>query len=275
MRIRAYAKINLGLRVLRRRADGYHEIRSLLQSIALADELSLEERAGGIELQDEPRLAIPPSENLVHRAAELLCKRAGPAPGLRIELMKRIPMGAGLGGGSSDAAATLVAVNELFGLDLRREELRRLALELGSDVPFFLEGGTCLVSGRGERVRRLPPLPPYHLVLLIPPFPLSTAEVYDALDRMGDEGEKPFEEGPQLLRNDLERAAVALHPEIQDYRDFLREAAPDFFGMSGSGPTWFAGFSDRERAAAFAAKAASLPGRALLTETAERSYEIC
>lgn len=274
MRIRAYAKINLGLRVLRRRADGYHEIQSILQSIALADELSFEECEGRVELHDEPRLPIPPAENLVQRAAELVRMEAGLGRGVRIRLSKKIPVSAGLGGGSTDGAATLAALNELFALSLSTEELRRLALELGSDVPFFLEGGTCLVSGRGERVKRLPPLPLYHLVLLIPPFRLSTAEVYDALDRMGDESREADEESPHFLRNDLERAAVALRPELKDYRALLEEAASDFWGMSGSGPAWFAGFSERERAAALAEEAARLPGQALLTRTIERGYEI-
>jgi 4-diphosphocytidyl-2-C-methyl-D-erythritol kinase len=275
LRIKAYAKLNLGLQVFRRREDGYHELSSLMQNIDLADELVLEEAGEGIALKVEPPLDVPAEENLVYRAAELLFTTASLAPSLRIELMKRIPVGAGLGGGSSDGAATLVALNELLKLGLEKDELRTGAAELGSDVPFFLEGGTCLVSGRGERVERLPPLPQYHLVLLIPPFPLSTAEVYDAFDRMRDDAREADEKSPRLLQNDLERAAVALRPELEDYRDFLQRAAPDFFGMSGSGPTWFAGFRERKRAVALATEAARLPGRALLTKIIKRSYEIC
>jgi len=278
MRIRAYAKVNLGLRVLRRRADGYHEIQGLINTIALADELVLEEGDRGIELEVIPPLGIPPEENLVYRAAESICKAAGRQPNVRIQLTKKIPLAAGLGGGSSDAAAVLVGVNELFGLGMEGAELMELAAELGSDVPFFLLGGTCSVGGRGERLKKIPPLPEYHLVLLIPPFPLSTAEVYRLhptlslgrkLDQLGEDDEK----SPRLLRNDLERAALALRPELAEYRLFLKEARPNFLGMSGSGPAWFAGFEERERAER-AAEQFELPGRAILTEFIDYGYEI-
>ena len=277
MKIRAYAKVNLGLRVFGRREDGFHQIHSLLQNIDLADELVLERGGRGIELEVEPPLEIPPEENLVWRAAELISKTVNLQPNLRIELTKKIPMGAGLGGGSSDAAAVLVGVNELLKLGMDRAELLKLALELGSDVPFFLEGGTCLVGGRGERLKGLPPLPGYHLVLLIPPFALSTAEVYREFDELGeDEGGEGSLRLPRLLRNDLERAALRLRPELEGYRDLLAEAEPDFFGMSGSGPTWFAGFKDRGRAEAVAAEATEvgLPGRALLTGLVDHGHEI-
>ncbi|MGQ9601120.1 MAG: 4-(cytidine 5'-diphospho)-2-C-methyl-D-erythritol kinase [Candidatus Bipolaricaulia bacterium] len=287
MRIRAYAKINLGLRVLRKRGDGYHEIQTLMQSISLADELLIEpyghDQDQGLildlDLEGEPPLPSPPEENLVYRAAELIFKATGQPLNLRIKLLKRIPVGAGLGGGSSDGAATLIGLNRLLELGLSEEQLASLAAPLGSDVPFFLKGGTCLISGRGERVVRLPALPKYHFVLLIPPFALSTAEVYREFDRLNEEKEVQPQPARHLevapLRNDLERAALALRPELARYRDFLEEARADFFGMSGSGPTWFAGFKERRKAVALAAEAARLPGRALLAETIGRSYEIC
>jgi 4-diphosphocytidyl-2-C-methyl-D-erythritol kinase len=128
------------------------------------------------------------------------------------------------------------------------------------------------VGGRGERLKRLPPLPGYHLVLLIPPFALSTAEVYREFDRLGEN--EGGEGSPRLLRNDLERATLRLRPELVEYRQFLEEGAPDFLGLSGSGPAWFAGFRDKEGAEAVAEEAAGLPGRALLVRLVEQGYEI-
>jgi 4-diphosphocytidyl-2C-methyl-D-erythritol kinase len=285
MRIRAYAKINLGLRVLGGREDGYHEIRTLMQSISLADELELEPRPSGVTLEVEPDLGIPPEENLVYRAARLILARAGCSEGVHIRLLKRIPAGAGLGGASSDAAATLAGINELFQLGFRKEELKALGLELGSDAPFFFEGGLCRAEGRGERLSRLPsPFSDHFIVLLKPPCALRTAEVYAEFDRTGGEpaeGQKlrmhsshdlirtemrpprgwkrllrranvePGEaeaKGEELeyeldLANDLEGAAWKLCPELERYRAFLerwRERVGLFFGMSGSGPTYYA-----------------------------------
>ncbi|MFQ6117822.1 MAG: 4-(cytidine 5'-diphospho)-2-C-methyl-D-erythritol kinase, partial [Candidatus Bipolaricaulia bacterium] len=147
MKLRAYAKINLGLRVFQRQADSYHRIQGLMQSIGLCDQLVLERFGKGIELSVEPTLGIPAEENLAYRAAELMAETANLTPNLRIQLMKRIPVGAGLGGGSSDAAAVLVGINELFNLGMDKAKLLELAAELGSDPSFFLEGGTCLVAG--------------------------------------------------------------------------------------------------------------------------------
>lgn len=277
MKLRAYAKINLGLRVFQRQADSYHRIQGLMQSIGLCDQLVLERFGKGIELSVEPPLGIPAEENLAYRAAELMVETANLTPNLRIQLMKRIPVGAGLGGGSSDAAAVLVGINELFNLGMDKAKLLELAAELGSDPSFFLEGGTCLVGGRGERIKRIPPLPEYHLALLIPPFSLSTAAVYRQFDRLGSDGGEFDEKSPRLLpflRNDLERAALQLRPELGEYRNLLGKASPDFFGMSGSGPAWFAGFRDRARAEAVAAEAAKLPGRALAVSMVEQGYEI-
>jgi len=293
IKIKAYAKINLGLRVLRQREDGYHEILSLMQTIGLADELELilEEERGEkpVMVEIEPPLLEAEGEaNLVHRAAVMFLDMAEPAlrPPVRIRLRKRIPVGAGLGGGSSDAAATLAGLDRLLKLELPQDRLAGLAAELGSDIPFFLEGGTCLVRGRGEWVERLPPLPRYHLVLLLPPFSLPTAEVYRKFDDLdvdsGREDEetlwaRPLQPPAGHLRNDLEEAALALRPELKEYRLFLERTGPAFFGMSGSGPAWFAGFTERERerASILAEKAASsLPGQVILTETNDQGYEI-
>jgi 4-diphosphocytidyl-2-C-methyl-D-erythritol kinase len=182
----APAKINRELRVGGRRPDGYHEIRSRLVSIDLAD--SIEVAPGrGLELSCEG-LDVPPDEsNLVVRATRVLADRLGRPADARIRLTKRIPVGAGLGGGSSDAARALVLLSRLWDSDLAEEDLRSVAAAIGSDVPFFLVGGEADVAGRGEIVMPLPDSPIVELLLLVPPFPLSTAEVYAARDRLAPE----------------------------------------------------------------------------------------
>jgi 4-diphosphocytidyl-2-C-methyl-D-erythritol kinase len=179
----APAKINRELRVGGRRPDGYHEIRSRIVSIDLAD--SIEVAPGrGLELACAG-LEVPPGEsNLVVRAARALADRVGRPADARIRLTKRVPVGAGLGGGSSDAARTLVLLSRLWDSELAEEDLESVAASIGSDVPFFLVGGEADVAGRGEIVTPLPDSPAVELLLLVPPFPLSTAEVYSARDRL-------------------------------------------------------------------------------------------
>ncbi len=233
--VKAHAKINLGLRVLNKRPDGYHEVDTVLQALDLYDVLTLEPRAsGGISLTS-PGLDIPADENLAYRAARLLAERVGLPRGVRIALEKRIPVGAGLGGGSSDAAAVLQGLNALFELGLDREGLLALASELGSDVPFFLVGGRCRARGRGERLAPVP-VPAAErgatYALLVPPFSLGAREVYEAWDRLlPATPDSPYP-------NDLEGAALALRPELREYRAFLVGFRRPF-GLSGSGPTYF------------------------------------
>ncbi len=235
LRLRAYAKINLGLKVLGRRPDGYHGIDTLLQSIDLADELFLQPRAAAeITLTMEPDLGLPLRENLVMQAARLILRRAGVRRGVSIHLRKEIPVGAGLGGGSSDAAAVLAGLNELLGLGFSLEELQTMGVELGSDVPFFLLGGRCRARGRGELLEKLPEDPSLGvIVLLVPPFAKSTREVYEAFDRLVPRTL------PSFYPNDLEAAALEIHPVLWAYRAYLERAGVPF-GLSGSGPTYFA-----------------------------------
>jgi 4-diphosphocytidyl-2C-methyl-D-erythritol kinase len=185
-RAQAPAKINRELRVGRRRADGFHEIRSRIVSIDLAD--SVEVAPGrGLELSCEG-IEVPAGEsNLVVRAARALADRLGRPADARIRLTKRIPVGAGLGGGSSDAARTLVLLSRLWDSDLAEEDLGEVAASIGSDVPFFLVGGEADVTGRGEVLTPLPDSPSVDLLLLLPPFPMSTAEGYAARDRLAPE----------------------------------------------------------------------------------------
>ncbi|GBC76376.1 4-diphosphocytidyl-2-C-methyl-D-erythritol kinase [bacterium HR07] len=244
--VRACAKINLGLRVLGRRPDGYHEIETFFQSVDLHDTLTLEfiERPE-IQLEVVSPWALPPGrENLVYRAAELVLAHAGLRAGVRILLKKRIPVGAGLGGGSSDAAATLVGLRELFQLRLSDTELHRLALNLGSDVPYFLMGGLCRGRGRGEILEKIPSLLCGHsFVLVKPSCSLSTEAVYREYDKLLEHGWQP--PAVQLwagidCANDLEEAAMRLCPQLRELRCILRDLKPDLWGMSGSGPTYYA-----------------------------------
>ena len=157
MVIHCYAKINLTLEILGKRADGFHEVRTVMQTVGLADRLEVSAAADLSFTCSDPALATP--DNLVYRAARLLQAEYAVRTGAALRLEKRIPVAAGLGGGSSDAAATIVALNRLWNLQLSLTEQRRLAARLGSDVPFILTGGTALATGRGERITPLPPLP--------------------------------------------------------------------------------------------------------------------
>ncbi|MHB8619616.1 MAG: 4-(cytidine 5'-diphospho)-2-C-methyl-D-erythritol kinase [Chloroflexota bacterium] len=251
MQARAYAKINLTLEVLGKRPDGYHELVSLVQTISLADELELHP-GDGLTLEcDWPDLAD--DSNLVLRAARLLSR------GGRFVLRKRIPVAAGLGGGSSDGAAALRLLNAAYQLDLPESELLAAAADLGSDVPFFLYGGTALVEGRGERVTPLPDQPEQWLVLLNPGLPLSTAAVFREL--LPEEcaavsvtaswvGQNPA--GMPMV-NTLEAPAERLEPAISAFRQKLLDAGASEAHISGSGATLFALAADEHSAAAIAA----------------------
>jgi len=229
---RAYAKINLTLDVGARRPDGYHDIRSVMQTIALHDILTVTGRpeTPGVCLQvlGEEAEDVPADEtNLVYRAAVLL---AGRESGLHIRLHKRIPSQAGLGGGSSDAAATLRAVNALFGLGLSLRHLSEIGAALGADVPFFLTGGTALVEGLGEIITPLPPLaPPWPLIIVKPPVGVSTSAAYTALDaafdRVPGTATKAWLHGEQRLSNDFEAIALRDYPQIASVHAALHQTA--------------------------------------------------
>ena len=185
--LQAPAKINLTLEVLGKRPDGYHEIRSVMQTIALADRVTLtpaDEISLALRGAAGPLAEEPPATNLTFRAAQLLRRRAGTHSGAQIELHKNIPIAAGLGGGSSDAAATLRGLRELWQLDISDEEFSAIAAELGTDVPFFLRGGTALAAGRGDKIETLPQMPPRPLFIAWPRAPRSgdkTTRMYAAL----------------------------------------------------------------------------------------------
>jgi 4-diphosphocytidyl-2-C-methyl-D-erythritol kinase len=271
LRERAYAKLNLVLHVGPPRDDGMHPICSLMASIDLADELIASPRESGGDSVDSREV---PGENLARRALAAFRARAGAdLPPLELRIDKRIPVAAGLGGGSADAAAALRIANELTGRPLGHEQLLRLAAELGSDVPSQVDPRHAFVHGVGERVEALV-LPRVAVVLIPDPDGLSTAAVYAELDRLGGwrgeldpsslrrlAGAHPTELAA-ALENDLQPAALSLRPELEGRLGALRDAGALGAAVTGSGPTCFGLFPDR-RAAEEAA--ASIP-EALVTE---------
>jgi 4-diphosphocytidyl-2-C-methyl-D-erythritol kinase len=248
----APAKLNLFLEVLGRRPDGYHEIESLMVAVSLCDTLTFtDDPSGEITLRcSEPTLPVG-GDNLVVMAAVRLKQSAGTLRGARIVLEKAIPIQAGLAGGSSDAAATLVALNRLWDLRMPPDRLDRLAGELGSDVAFFAHAPAAVCRGRGERVEAVPLKENYHFVLVCPPFGMSTADVY----RQVTPTERPRSVKPVLdalakggladlgrsLFNRLQPIAEALRPELTRVRDALASLGPLLDGsmMSGSGSAYF------------------------------------
>jgi 4-diphosphocytidyl-2-C-methyl-D-erythritol kinase len=245
------AKVNLGLRVIGRRRDGYHDIVTIFQAIDLSDVLEGEASETLTLSVSDP--SIPADEtNLVVKAARLLQARCGKAVGrgARLTLVKAIPAGAGLGGGSSNAAGALLLLNALWALELDASRLSELAAELGSDVPFFLAGGTALGSGRGATIETLPPIAERVVVLGSPPFGLSTPDVYRALDapltaetadvtvlRLFVKFVKRNDFA--LVTNDLEAAAFRLRGELAIFRDAVSRSGAEVALVSGSGSTVF------------------------------------
>ncbi len=270
--LNAYAKINLALDVLGKRPDGFHEVAMVMQSVSLHDTVTLSLRDGGIALVcDHPVLPCD-SSNLAWRAADLLRQECGVAKGVHIELEKKIPMAAGLAGGSSDAAAVLKGLNVLWELSLSACDLEMLAARLGSDVPFCLWGGTALATGRGEILEPLPDFAGHGVVLANPPLEVSTAWVYGNFRRRNRSGppdisamrraieQKDFQAVAGGLFNELESVTVPAHPQIAVIRQKLADAGAAGVLMSGSGPTVFALTADLESARLLAGRISLGPG---------------
>lgn len=257
----AYAKLNLSLEVIGRRDDGYHDIVSLMQLVDLHDTLHFTptEDAEVTVDTEHPVLAAEGKANLVWRAARLLQETLRVKKGARIVIEKRIPLAAGLGGGSSDAAATLLGLAEVWGLSLSAEEMRNLGAILGSDVPFFLGGTTALVEGRGERITLLPPPPPGWAVLVSPPYRIErkTERLYGTLERHDmskgiltrqlasalRRGEFP---AASLQYNAFERVAYRVFEGLDDVRQAIIRAGGDDVRLSGSGPTLYVLFPEAQ-----------------------------
>lgn len=254
----APAKVNLVLEVLGKEGD-YHRISSIVQAVDLCDVVEFELGEGLLFSCDEAGLE---RDNLVTEAAALLRESSRCSLGARIELRKRIPWGVGLGGGSSDAAATLLGLNHLWRLGMSLSELSDLAAELGSDVPFFIHRGTALVEGRGEEVTPLPPLPATWFVLLVPHLPRmpgKTKQMYAGLSagsftegRFVQQALTVLRQGkmiePGLMFNVFQKAAFDFLPELINYRNALEEAGAPGVCLAGSGPCLFTSFSGVEEA---------------------------
>ena len=274
--LRAPAKINLGLRVLSRRSDGYHDIVSLMVPVGLFDVVCVQSAPSGIELicpdSDLPR----DQGNLVHRAAQLILRHCGSDAGVRLELHKRIPVGAGLGGGSSDAAATLKGVNELLGRCLANQDLHSLAVRLGADVPFFLLGGAALAEGIGDRLTPVAAVPEVWTMLVDPGFQVSTRWAYEHLaltnkanrSNLRNLGAIPagkvtayhrcllgrqgltLEDLLPCLVNDFEPLVFSHYPQLEEIRQALLAAGAQAALMTGSGPTLVGLFASEDEAKA-------------------------
>lgn len=258
---RAFAKINVGLRILSKRPDGFHEIRTIYQTVGLADRLQVTLNSGGHGIRLEcghPELASA-RENLVYRAAELWRRTREYKGGIHLRLEKKIPMGAGLGGGSSDAAATLLALEHLTGGRMHLAVRLELGAKLGSDVPLFLLGGRVLGCGRGEEVYPLTDLPARHCLIAFPCFSVSTAEAYRALglrltaqteDRkmnsLGKRSPFPLEVwGP--AENDFEWFVFARWPELAKVKRQLIRAGAETASLTGSGSALYAVYESAQQ----------------------------
>jgi 4-diphosphocytidyl-2-C-methyl-D-erythritol kinase len=281
--VRAYAKVNLGLEVLDRREDGYHELRTLFQTIDLHDELVLRPRPRGVVVRCAHPLVPTDGTNLAARAAEAALAHGAVGTGLEIEIRKRIPVGGGLGGGSSDAAAVLLGVDRLWKLGLGPDGLHRLARRLGADVPYFLLGGTALGLSRGDEVYPLRRQLRAHVVVVDPAVQVSTARVFARVDarltpRVNSNSIFYFVsrelEGPGAFRflvNDLEEAALEEAPSLREparrIRAVLMGEGACLAALSGSGASYF-GLFEGARSAARAREALAARGfRALGART--------
>lgn len=270
LHLRAPAKINVYLRVVGRRADGYHRLDSLMVPIDLCDEIRLEAVRQPPSVAASPNLVVTcdapdipgDATNLAYKAAALLCRECGVQASIVIQLHKHIPAGAGLGGGSSDAAAVLRGLNTLLALDVSLEVLRDLGARLGADVPFFLTSRPARIAGIGELVTPVEPLPPRWIVLVVPPFQVSTPWAYRRFDEL------PSVSGPATaawqpvpgqwppaagLVNDLERAVCPSYPQIAALKQALLQRGAQGALMSGSGSAVFGIFAEAAKAAQAAA----------------------
>lgn len=269
--IRAFAKVNLDLRITATRADGFHDLRTVFQSIDLADTLSCVARPGPFQIACTVPGVPLDRANLVWRAAAGLWTaggREGEPRDTAVTIHKRIPVGAGLGGGSSDAAAALLALRQLWKVRVAGQELHGIARRVGSDVAYFLVGGTALGLGRGDEVYPLAELPRWWLALAFPDFAISTADAYSWYDKDHAAGPSPsrvsYLPGTWLggiipLVNDLETPVARRHPDVNRVRAALDARGALMSGMSGSGPTVFGVFKEA-RAAGAAAQALKRSG---------------
>lgn len=285
---KAYAKINIGLDVLRRRADGYHEVRMIMQTVDIFDELIIEKKAqAGIELQTDHRELPSDGSNLICKAAELLFRERKITEGVKITLVKRIPIAAGMAGGSSDAAAAMRGLNALFEMGYSVSQLQELGVRLGADIPYCITGGTMLSEGIGEILTPLPAPPECFLLIAKPDINVSTGFVYGNLhadtlefhpdiDGMIGALEAGSRKGmTDRLGNVLETVTVKEYPVIDRIKEVMRTQGAENALMSGSGPTVFGIFGQKEtsEAAAAAIREQQLAGQIFVTTFYNGGYD--
>ena len=263
IRLKAMAKINLGLDVVRKREDGYHEVRMIMQTIRMYDQIELEPtEAPGIRVSTNLNYLPTNEDNLVYKAAKLLMDEFDVKKGLNIGLRKFIPVAAGMAGGSSDAAAVMVGVNRLFHLNLSQKELMERGVKIGADVPYCILRGTALAEGIGEKLTHLPPAPAGYVLIAKPGIHVSTKFVYTNLKANELESHPDIDGQIQAIRsgdlkkvaelcgNVLETVTIPAYPVIEEIKDVMKKGGALNACMSGSGPTVFGLFDDREKAKA-------------------------
>lgn len=257
---KAYAKINLGLDVIGRLESGYHEVKMVMQTVGIYDELSFERAEAGIVITTDSGELPTDENNLIYKAAKLMMETYGITEGVRIHLQKNIPIAAGMAGGSTDAAATMKGISKLFELNRPLKELRDLGVKIGADVPYCIMGGTALAEGIGEKLTPLPAAPDCYLLVAKPDINVSTKYVYEHLDAEGvdvhpdiDGMVKAIEDGSlqgilERMGNVLETVTVKAHPIIDTIKSRMKELGAVEAMMSGSGPTVFGIFVDESKA---------------------------
>lgn len=259
--LKALAKINLGLDVVRRREDGYHEVRMIMQTIHLYDRLKITKmKTPGIEIHSNLPFLPVNENNLVYKAGKLLMDEFGIREGVRVDLLKRIPVAAGMAGGSSDAAAMLYGMNQLFGLKLSRQALMERGVTIGADVPYCLMRGTALAEGIGEKLKQLPPMVKCPVLIAKPQISVSTKFVYQNLkldehtvhpdiDRLiQDIRNKDLQAAVRDMGNVLETVTIPNYPVIAQIKEQMMHSGAVNSMMSGSGPTVFGLFENEKQA---------------------------
>lgn len=278
MKLKAYAKINLGLDVLRKREDGYHEVRMVMQMVNLYDRIELVKKKNpGIEVKTNLYYLPTNQDNLVYKAANLLIEEFQIKEGIQIHLKKYIPVSAGMAGGSSDAAAVLFGMNRMFRLGLSLEELMKRGIKLGADVPYCIMRGTALSEGIGEKLTPLPSVPSCKVLIAKPAVSVSTRFVYENL-KLQELNSHPDIDGiienikkkdirgmAERLGNVLETVTIPAYPVIEDIKNVMKEQGALNALMSGSGPTVFGLFIEEKQARAAWEKVKSLAKQSYLT----------
>lgn len=261
LHLKAYAKVNLGLDVIRRREDGYHEVKMIMQTVKLFDRLIMERTDSGIITLQTNLPYLPLHEkNLVYQAIDIIRREYGIKDGVHVNLIKRIPVAAGMAGGSTDAAAAFVGMNQMFGLNITQDTLMKYGVSLGADIPYCIMRGTALSEGIGEVLTPLPPIPRCWFLIVKPGFSISTRLVYEHL-RLDEHTDHPDIDGMKTalyhkdlagvtkrMGNVLEQVTQTRYPAIEELKNIMKKHGALNALMSGSGPTVFGIFTDKERA---------------------------